>query len=533
MIHAGHGGLVEHFLSPHFNRRTDEYGGSPENRVRFLVETLEATREGAGDGMAVGMRFNCDELIPSGYDSSEAREMLEQVCGAGLVDFVDLDIAIEPNQLHLGMPPIFVEPHVYRPYVEKVRSATVDIPVLSVLGRLTSLADGDAALAAGVCDMVGAARALIAEPELVKNAYNGEEERSRTCIACNACLEAVIHGSGGCTINPASYRERLWGVDTFTPAPKPSKVIVVGGGPAGLEAARVSALRGHDVALLEARHRLGGALALWADLPTREVFSKAIEWWEQEIRRLGVTVRLGTEATAAAVLAERPEAVIVATGAPYSRTGRSGFSDLDIPGWDRDFVHRPEDVLHGGARPSGRVVLLDGEGLHTSVGVAELLAAAGADVEYLTADFSPVSVSLVDTQEADFVLKRLRALDVRFSPSTYIRSIGDHEVTVYDVITEHERTVEDVDAVVLSTGRLPLDTLARELEGKVVQLFTIGDALAVRPWRAAAFEGQKFARHIGEPDAPKTMCEAFFEDPRPEMVPVFAETLLGVGLRIS
>ena len=284
MLHCAHGAILEHFLSPYFNRRTDEYGGSFENRLRLLVQCLEAAREGSAGELAVGVRFNCDELLEGGYGTSEARAVVESICASGLVDFVDLDIAIEPNQLYLGMPPGFVEPHVYRPYVEAVRGAAGNIPVLSVLGRLTSVADGEAAIAAGVCDMVGAARALIAEPQLVKNAFEGNEDRSRTCIACNWCLDASAHGAAGCAINPASYRERLWGVDSFTPARRSSKVVVVGAGPAGMEAARVSALRGHQVVLLEAREALGGALALWAGLPGRGQFTKAIDWWEQELR---------------------------------------------------------------------------------------------------------------------------------------------------------------------------------------------------------------------------------------------------------
>jgi 2,4-dienoyl-CoA reductase-like NADH-dependent reductase (Old Yellow Enzyme family) len=524
MIHASHGGLLEQFVSPYFNQRTDEYGGSLENRMRFLVESLQAARGAGGGKFAVGMRFNCDEMLPGGYDTKSAREILKRICGAGLIDFVDLDVAVEPNQLHLGMPPVFLQPHVYRSYVEAVRAAAGDVPVLSVLGRLTSMADGEAAIATGVCDMVGAARALIAEPQFVKNAYEGMEERSRTCIACNWCLAAMSEGAQGCSINPASYRERLWGVDTFGPATRRSKVIVVGAGPGGLEAARVSALKGHEVTLFEARPQLGGALALWASLPGREFFRKSIEWWEREINRLGVKIRRGTEATAAAVLGEKPDAVVVATGALYSVGGRSAFIDVDIRGHDRNFVYRPEDILLGAARPSGKIVLLDGEGMHASVGVAEVLASAGANVEYLTPGFSPLSARLMDSQESTFVMKRLRAAGVIFSPSTYIRSIGEREVIAYDVFTERERVIKGLDAVVLATGRVPVSGLARELEGKVAQLYTVGDALAARPFATAAYEGQKFARYIGEPDAPRTVSEAYFLTTNaPELMPLPAE----------
>jgi 2,4-dienoyl-CoA reductase-like NADH-dependent reductase (Old Yellow Enzyme family) len=166
-IHASHSGIVEQFLSPYFNRRDDEYGGSLENRMRLLVETLQTTRAAAGKQMAVGMRFNCDELVNEGYHTADAYDVLQKICARDLLDFVDLDIAMEPLQLQYGMPTVFVEEHVYRPYVEKVRGAAGDIPVLSVLGRVTRMADAEAAITSGVCDLVGSARDLIAEPGCV------------------------------------------------------------------------------------------------------------------------------------------------------------------------------------------------------------------------------------------------------------------------------------------------------------------------------------------------------------------------------
>ncbi|HEV8261234.1 MAG TPA: FAD-dependent oxidoreductase [Burkholderiales bacterium] len=520
MLHAAHGALLEQFLSPYFNRRTDEYGGSRENRMRLLFESLKVAREEGGDRMAVGMRLNCDELLTGGYGAEEARHILKAVSDSGMIDFVDLDIAVEPQQLHLGMPTVFIEPHVYRPYVEAVRSAAGRVPVLSVLGRLTSVADAEAALSSGVCDMVGAARALIAEPELVKNAYEGNEERSRTCIACNWCLAGVYEGAAGCTINPVSYRERFWGPDTTVLSARRSKVIVVGAGPAGLEAARTAALRGHEVTLIEARDRLGGAFALWASLPGREGYRSAIDWWEREIRRLGVDIRLGTKATAAWILGQQPDAVILATGALYSREGRGSYRDFEIPGYDRDFVYRPEEVLLVDKLPTGKVVLLDNEGLHAGIGIAELLGRTGADVELLTPALSPLSPRVVMLQEARPIMERLRAARVRISPTSYIKEIGDHEVVVCDVYSDAERVSRGVDAVVLTTGRVSVNALEKELDGKVPQLFTIGDALAARMWATASFEGHKFARYIGEPDAPRTVFDVYFAADDPTLVPI-------------
>ncbi len=521
-IHASHSGMVEQFLSPYFNRRTDEYGGSLENRMRLLVETLETAREAARGEMAVGMRLNCDELVEGGYQMSDAREVLASLCRRRLVDFVDLDIAMEPLQLTYGMPTVFVEEHIYKPYVEAVRGAAGDVPVLSALGRVTRMADAEAAIASGVCDMVGSTRELIAEPRFVALARTGQETLGRVCIACNWCLGGMADGAFGCSINPASYRERTWGVDTFEPATKPSTVVVIGGGPGGLEAARVAALRGHAVTLLEARDQLGGAFELWARLPGREFYRHAIEWWERELARLGVTLRTGITATAKDVLALAPDAVIVATGARFSREGRSGGADRAIPGVDQPHVFTPEDILQGGARPTGKVVVLDGEGTHASSGIAELLGRMGAQVTMISSSYAPYSNRVLFAFEGDSISQRLAEANVVLLPASCVGRIDGPNLEIHNVFSGCQSTIADVDAVVLATGRESIDGLADELEGQVAQLFTIGDALAVRPFATAAFEGQKFARLIGEPGAPRTIGEAYFAADDREAYPVAA-----------
>lgn len=509
MLHGSHAGLIEQFTSPYFNERQDEYGGSFDNRMRFVIESLQATREGAGPDMAVGMRLNCDEQIAGGYGTDTARDIVRTLCEKRLLDYIDLDVGLEPQQFHHGMPTGFEDKHYYRPFVKKVREAAGTVPVLSVLGRVTDLVEAEEAIASGVIDMAGAARQLIAEPRLVQNARLGQETHSRTCIACNWCVASMGDGAMGCSINPASYRERLWGVKSLTPAAKPSKVVIVGGGPGGLEAARVSAIRGHRVVLFEARDRLGGAMALWAGLPGREHYGQGTDWWQREMVRLGVDIHLNTPADADRVLAEQPDSVIVATGADYSKGGRSMVLDTDIPGSERGFVHRPEDILLGGARPTGTVLVVDSEGYHTGSGIAELLARLGADIQLVFPGYSPLSPRLTDNWEERYIIKRLKEQGVRLRPTTWLHSIGHDSVTLYDVHTG-EKNEEHVDAIVLVAGRSPNCELARDLEGKVAQLFTIGDALAPRMLAAATYEGQKFAREVGEPGAATSSMEAWF-----------------------
>ncbi len=523
MVHAAHGALAEQFLSPYFNRRDDDYGGSLDNRMRFLREILQAGREAAGENMAVGVRLNCDELLEGGYHTRDAYQILKRLADEQLIDFADLDIAVEPNQFHLGMPSVFVEPHVYRPYVEAVREAAGKVPVLSVLGRLTSIADAEAALESGVCDMIGAARALIAEPRLVQNAHDGQEARSRTCIACNWCMAAIFESSMGCTINPESYRERYWGEENLLPAPRACRVVIVGAGPAGLEAARVSALRGHTVILLEARERLGGALELWSRLPGREFYHKSIDWWERELSRLGVEVRTRVHASAAEVLSLAPDAVLLATGARYNAEGRSHHQDTAIPGYELPHVHCPEEILKGEVQLSGHIVMLDAEGMHTGVGVAEMLANSGARVQLLTPHFAPFSPRLAAGQDAPFIMQRLRQSGVELLPNTYLKSIAGDSVEACDVYSDRSWEIEGVDAVVLSTGRHSVNPLEAQLEGAVAQLFSIGDAMAARIWASASFEGHKFARLVGEPDAPGNIADVYFGTDDPDYIPYPAD----------
>ena len=526
-VHVSHGTLLEQFISPYFNQRTDEYGGSLENRMRLVFECIEAVREATAGELAVGIRYNCDEMLQGGYGQEEAAEMLGILCRSGLVDFADLDVAVEPIQYWLGMPNFYVEKQPYRPYVAAMREAVGDVPVLSVMGRLTSIAEAEEVITAGICDVVGSARALIAEPDLVRNARDGNEERSRTCIHCNWCMGAYLFNAFGCAINPATSHERLWGGRTWEEqTATPSKVVVVGGGPGGLEAARVAAKKGHSVVLFESRDALGGGLRVWATLPGREWFQKAVDWWTSELGHLGVDVRLGVEATVDAVLAESPDAVIIATGARYSTTGRSGFLNVDIPGHDRELVYRPEDIYLGGARPQGKVVVLDCEGINTGAGIVELLANNGAAVELVTPAFAPVSLDLMGTLEVGFLVGRMKAAGVTFSTSHYVRSIGDGSVTVYDVFTSQDRTIGDVDAVVLVTSRVPNDPFSDALEGKVKQVFAIGDALAARTWAASTYEGQMFARYIGEEGAPTSFTEAYAPEAAAGIYPQPAAVLL-------
>jgi 2,4-dienoyl-CoA reductase-like NADH-dependent reductase (Old Yellow Enzyme family)/thioredoxin reductase len=506
-MHCAHGMLCEAFLSPYFNRRTDEYGGSIEGRMRFLVECLQAAREGAGPDRAIGMRMNADELLPAGDGLTQAdnREVVRRLVEAKLLDFLDLDVAIEPDQMVLGMPNYLLPKHTYRSYVAGVREAAGDVPVLSALGRVTSIDEVEEALESGVADMIGAARGLIAEPDLLANALAGRESDNRTCLACNLCMTDGARGTWGCAINPETAREQRW--RAYPPAPNPSRVVVVGGGPAGLEAARVAAKRGHSVVLIERQDRVGGQMNLWAALPEREIFATTPEWYERQLKQLDVDVRLNTEATADVVRAEEAGAILIATGARYIRTGETGYFKRPVPGWDQDFVVTPEQVIGDGLRFTGSVVVFDEEGITTGPGIAELLAAQGAQVTVVSRWSEPFGNlgGLLITS----TMPRIKKLGVQILTRTHLREIGDHTVRVYDIDTGAETELE-VEAIVMATGRRADLALGRELAGQAEQVFSIGDALSPRGLTAAIQDGHRYARAVGEPDGPRTFTDLFF-----------------------
>jgi 2,4-dienoyl-CoA reductase-like NADH-dependent reductase (Old Yellow Enzyme family) len=504
-VHVSHGSLLEYFLSPYFNHRSDRYGGTLENRMRLMLETLEAVRAAAGGAMAVGIRLTADQMLSGGIDSEGTREVLERLTPTGLIDFVDLDISVEPEQTHLMSTNFFEPKHHNAARVARLSDAVHPLPLLSTPGRLTSVADAEKMIASGDVDMVGAARGLIADPELVQKALEGREFETRICVAVNACVD---NSTGwGCAINPAAGKENRWGIRQMTAAPRSMNVVVVGGGPCGLEAARVAALRGHTVTVFERRAELGGGVALWARLPGRESLASLPLWFRGRLEDLDVDVRTGSEANRQLVSELQPDVVILAAGSRYHPGGASAFAPRPIPGWQQDWVVAPEQVLAGDVRLSGRVLVVDDEGYHAAAGIAEMAAEAGAETELVTRKPSAgASLGLM----ISYVVGRLQAVGVTMTPYMHVSRIGDHSVTLRSLSGGYERVVDDVDTLVVATMREPVDHLATELD-TVPYLYLVGDALAPRGLREATYEGHKFARLIGDPDMPSDVAAALFE----------------------
>jgi hypothetical protein len=281
------------------------------------------------------------------------------------------------------------------------------------------------------------------------------------------------------------------------------------------------------VVLLEREDALGGQLRLWAAVPGREIFATTAPWYGTRLDELGVDVRLGVDASAELVLAESPDAVIVATGSRYAVDGEHGESLTAISGHDLDFVLAPEPILTGRVTPTGRVVVIDAEGLNTGAGVAELLATAGARVDYVT-EARIAAPHTFAPDETETINRRLRALGVTLHTRAHVEGIEAGGVRLHDLDHGAGSTLDGVDAVVLVTMRRQEGALMRQLDGRVTQLFGVGDALSPRGVAEATFEGHRFARMIGEPDAPRTFTEAYYEPLAPGLAPRPASAMRAV-----
>ncbi|MCZ6822334.1 MAG: FAD-dependent oxidoreductase, partial [Deltaproteobacteria bacterium] len=343
-------------------------------------------------------------------------------------------------------------------------------------------------------DAVTLVRALIADPEWVNKAQRDRAPTIRRCTGSNqGCYGNLLQGLPvSCVTNPAVGREDTLGYGTLVPAASPKRVVVVGGGPAGLEAAWVAAARRHRVTLLERASRLGGKIRLAQMLPGREELADFADWRAGECERRGVEIQLGVEATAESVLALEPAAVIVATGGYATKDGSAKWHPMPIPGSEQDFVLDHEQALRELDSLGERIVILDAVGHIEGIGLGELLARMGKQVSLAMPLPTPINL---DAETVAAALPRAVRAGVRFHPTTVLASIGDHEATLVDLLSGKPHKLP-VDHVVIRTHGLPDDALYLALKGRVQELVRVGDAVAVRLADRAIFDGHIAGRRV-------------------------------------
>src|SRR3989441_5381539 len=467
-ISMAHNHLIDQFWSPLFNERLDEYGGSLENRMRFAVEVLTEIRRRVGRDFVVGARISGDELTRGGLTASDMAAITRRLAASGLVDFLSV-IGGGAHTYSLqaaAVPNMSFTTGVYVPLTAAIKEAAPRMPILHA-SRLVDPTPADRIIAAGHVDVVGMTRALIADPDLPRKAREGRFDDIRTCVGANeGCIDRIYQGRPvTCVQNPATGREvELAGVQ---PTTTPKKVVMVGGGVAGLEAARMAALRGHRVVLFEKAAELGGQGLLAARPPARAEYAGIVRFLAAQIRKLDVEVRLGVEATPSAVLAERPDAVVIATGShPYVPP---------LPGVDGKHVVTDRDVLADSATVGANVVVVDDVHTQQALSTAELLLDQRKRVEVLSPLFY-VGQDVGITSIAP-LYTRLFQKGAVLTPHTELRAIEGSTVIAANVYSGAERRIEGVDTVVLAMGSRSTDGLYRALKGRVAALHAVGDCV--------------------------------------------------------
>ncbi len=487
-IHCAHETLAYSFLSPVTNRRTDKWGGGPQERVRFVLEALKRIRDRVGNSVALGIRIAGAEFRKGGYDNMELREMLYAIGEVGLLDFVDIDAG------HCWGAPSYVPNSYYAhaQFKEFGKAAMVDLaemnprPAVLFTGRINDPVLAEELLRDGICDLVGMVRAGIADPEFANKAREGRLGEIRRCISCTRCIDEASEPktfpyTPTCSINPVIGKELLW-QEQYKVVETAKHVVVVGGGIAGCEAARVAAERGHKVTLLERGKRLGGQLLIAAKAPGRDDFEDQAYFEENEMARLGVEVRLESSADIDTINALSPDAVVIATGAT-PRTPN------DIPGIDLPHVVQGWDVMQGKATTGNRVAIISMEDSYETPCVAEYLTERGKQVEvfsksvHLGSDIARYSIGMV--------LKHMEQCGVKVHPNLLLSEVQADGFDLVSSWGDKNYREEGFDSVVLVCGSVPQHELYDQLkaQGNIEQVYIAGSAWLPRHMAEASSHG--------------------------------------------
>ena len=489
-LQFGHSSLARQFLSPLTNYRSDEYGGSLENRMRAPLKFISAVRKAVGNDYTLGIRMCADEMIPGGLDLGQVQEICALFEATGLIDFMDLSIATFYN-LYLVEGSMHTPLGYTIPLAAGIREK-IKLPVFCT-GRINDPVMAEKVLASGQADMIGMCRALICDPFLPKKAQEGRMDDIRYCIACNqGCIGRIgMNKALGCVQNPAVGREKEWGEGTLEQAGVKKRVTVVGGGPAGMWAAKMANRRGHQVTLIDRGENLGGQVITAMKGTGRDEFGVIIRNEKSQIDKSGVTVKLGVEATTEQLLADKPDVVIVATGSVPKKH--------PVGGADGPAIFNVVQVLNNEAELGQNVCLIDYDGHQRATATAEFLANQGKKVDMITSSLF-ICAELGPTQDLYSSRQRLLQKGVTFTPDIAVMEVSGEEgakkVKGFNVYSNVWNEWGPYDSIVMAMGQQVDDDLYMSLKGKVPELHRIGDCVSPRKVDMAIWEGHKIGREI-------------------------------------
>ncbi len=504
-LHAAHGYLIGQFLSPATNLREDGYGGDLENRTRFLREVLAAVRQETSPGFPVGIRLSADDQIEGGIRPEEAAAIARRVES----DINFLDVSLSSYWRFHRLLSTLDEGLGYEVPTSEVVTRAVEVPAI-VTGRITTLDHAEHLIRSGVADMVSVVRGMIADPDLVVKAREGREREIRPCIGTSVGCVArfMVAGQMRCVVNAAAGQETRVAFEVVDQAPRPKRVLVAGGGPAGLEAARAAALRGHEVVLHEMTGALGGQVRMAASVPPRSDLGAITAFLADELDRLGVTVRLRSPVDPDVVAEEHPDELIIATGTTPRRGFQISAPSRPIPGADLPHVFTSWEVLGFGGRAAigRRAVVFDDTGTFEAISVCDALLAAGAEVTLLSRLEQVGAAIPYPPATVEASRERLFSGAFSFTPAVALEEItapgtdGFGTVVTGDLGTGRKRSFDADTVVVVSYHHCNREladwTAADRSDTGSYNLHLVGDVNGTNSIMAAIHAGARVGRAI-------------------------------------
>ncbi len=484
-VMASHCHLIDQFWTPNANRRPDPYGGDLRNRLRFGIEVLRAVRQRVGSDFIVGIRMTGDDFVDGGLNQAVCQEIAGRLDELGLLDY--FNIIGSSAETYAGeaaaVPDMSFPVALYCPLAAAIK-AVVRVPVIAT-GRINDPAVAERVLRERQADLCVMTRAQIADPEFPNKAREGRLDDIRPCLGYNeGCIDRIYTGKGvTCVHNAVIGRETVWA--ELPRADTPKKVVIVGGGPAGLECARVARLRGHQVVLFEKNPELGGQTLIARKAPARQDFDGACRYAALQCRKHGVEIRLGTEADAAMIRRVSPDVVVLATGARAFRPEVPGIAAYGLNAWE---------VLEGKQVPGGRVLVIDEEYGHQGPSVAEYLLDRGTQVAIVTSERS--IGSFLGATTGPPVFQRLFSKGVQLHCHLRVVQLEANRAITRNVWSNREEVLGPFEAFVYAYGGESICGLKTELDGSVPRVELIGDCFAPRTLQHAILEGHKLAREL-------------------------------------